>query len=70
MRRVAACPGTSASEAEAELRALRPKNTELEKIIEILEAPTSFFERECDPPCKMICRVIAEHRDRFGVVPI
>ena len=45
-------PATSASEAEAELRALRRKNAELEKTIEILKAATSFFARECDPPRK------------------
>ena len=42
----------SASEAEIELRALRRKNAELEKTIEILKAATSFFARECDPPSK------------------
>ena len=42
----------SASEAEIELRALRRKNAELEKTIEIVKAATSFFARECDPPRK------------------
>lgn len=41
-------PAASASDAEAELRALRRKNAELEKTIEILKAATSFFVRECD----------------------
>ena len=45
-------PAASASEAEIELRALRRKNAELEKTIEILKAATSFFARECDPPRK------------------
>ncbi|RZL77277.1 MAG: hypothetical protein EOP32_25485 [Rhodococcus sp. (in: high G+C Gram-positive bacteria)] len=45
-------PAASASEAEAELRAPRRKNAELEKTIEILKAATSFFARECDPPRK------------------
>lgn len=45
-------PSAAMSETEAELRALRRKNTELEKTIEILKAATSFFVRECDPPRK------------------
>lgn len=36
----------------AELKALRRKNRELEKTVEILKAATSFFARECDPPQK------------------
>ena len=32
-----------------ELRALKRKNTELERTIEILKAATSFFVRESDP---------------------
>lgn len=32
-----------------ELRALKRKNAELERTIEILKAATSFFVRECDP---------------------
>jgi len=51
----AAEAGTTVStttEADAEIRALRRKNKELEKTIEILKAATSFFARECDPPRK------------------
>jgi transposase len=40
--------GTSSQEKQ-ELRELRRKNRELEAIIEILRAATSFFARECDP---------------------
>jgi transposase len=37
------------SEETREIRELRRKNRELEQTIEILEAATSFFARECDP---------------------
>ena len=37
------------SEAAAEIRALKPRNSELEQTIEILKAATSFFVRESDP---------------------
>jgi len=37
------------SEAAAEIRALKRRNTELEQTIEILKAATSFFARESDP---------------------
>jgi transposase len=37
------------SEAAAEIRALKRRNAELEKTIEILKAATSFFVRESDP---------------------
>lgn len=36
-------------ELQAEVKALRRKNLELERSIEILKAATSFFVRECDP---------------------
>ncbi|WP_109325563.1 IS3 family transposase [Rhodococcus oxybenzonivorans] len=63
-------PAASASEAEAELRALRRKNAELEKTIEILKAATFFLRAGVRPATQVICRFIAEHRDQFGVVPI
>jgi transposase len=37
------------SAAAAEIRALKRRNAELEKTIEILKAATSFFVRESDP---------------------
>ena len=37
------------SEAVAEIRALKRRNAELERTIEILKAATSFFVRESDP---------------------
>ena len=37
------------SDDKRELRELRRKNRELEITIEILEAATTFFARECDP---------------------
>ena len=46
----AGATASTAAEADAEIRALRRKNNELEKTIEILKAATSFFARECDPP--------------------
>ena len=45
------------------------KNRELEETIEILKAATTFFVRE-RPATSLICTFIAEHRARFGVVPI
>jgi transposase len=41
--------GGVTSEAAAEIRALKRRNAELEQIIEILKAATSFFVRESDP---------------------
>ena len=38
-----------ASDAAAEIRALKRRNAELEQTIEILKAATSFFVRESDP---------------------
>ncbi len=35
-----------------EMRALKRKNAELERTVEILKAATSFFVRELDPPRK------------------
>ena len=37
------------SEAAAEIRALKRRNAELERTVEILKAATSFFVRESDP---------------------
>ena len=37
------------SEAAAEIKALKRRNAELERTIEILKAATSFFVRESDP---------------------
>ncbi len=37
------------SVAQAEIRALKRKNAELERTVEILKAATSFFARESDP---------------------
>ena len=37
------------SEAAAEIRALKRRNQELEKTVEILKAATTFFARESDP---------------------
>jgi transposase len=37
------------SDDKRELRELRRKNRELEIMIEILKAATTFFARECDP---------------------
>ena len=37
------------SEAAAEIRALKRRNAELERTVEILKAATSFFARESDP---------------------
>ncbi|MFC6009949.1 transposase [Nocardia lasii] len=42
-------------EMAAELKALRRKNRELEKTVEILKAATSFFARERDPPQTREC---------------
>lgn len=41
-------PGVSSGES-AEIRALKRKNAELERTIEILKAATAFFTRESDP---------------------
>ena len=41
-------PGVSSGES-AEIRALKRKNAELERTIEILKAATAFFPRESDP---------------------
>ena len=43
-------PHPVSEDVAAELKALRRKNRELEKTVEILKAATSFFARECDPP--------------------
>ena len=40
--------GVPSATAE-EIRALRRKNAELERTIEILKEATAFFVRECDP---------------------
>ncbi len=45
-------PQPVSEDTAAELKALRRKNRELEKTVEILKAATSFFARECDPPQK------------------
>ena len=45
-------PQPVSEDMAAELKALRRKNRELEKTVEILKAATSFFARECDPPQK------------------
>lgn len=37
------------TEAAAEIRALKRRNAELERTVEILKAATSFFVRESDP---------------------
>ncbi len=37
------------SETAAEIRALKRRNAELERTVEILKAATSFFVRESDP---------------------
>jgi transposase len=37
------------SEETRQIRELRRKNRELEQIIEILKAATTFFARECEP---------------------
>lgn len=37
------------SAAAAEIRALKRKNAELERTVEILKAATTFFARESDP---------------------
>ena len=44
-----AAPGVP-SESAAQIRELKRKNAELERTIEILQAATTFFVRECDPP--------------------
>src|SRR5437764_4100685 len=41
-------PGMTSGES-AEIRALKRKNAELERTIEILKAPTALFTRESDP---------------------
>jgi transposase len=41
-------PGVTSGES-AEIRALKRKNAELERTIEILKAATAFFTRESDP---------------------
>jgi transposase len=41
-------PGINSGES-AEIRALKRKNAELERTIEILKAATAFFMRESDP---------------------
>ena len=44
-------PGVSSGES-AEIRALKRKNAELERTIEILKEATAFFVRECGPLCR------------------
>ncbi len=38
-----------ATESAREIRELKRKNAEFERMIEILKAATGFFVRECDP---------------------
>jgi putative transposase len=58
------------SETARELRELRRKNRELEAMIEILKAATSFSAREVRRATPLICEFIDEHKDWFGVAPI
>ncbi len=57
------------SETAAEIRALKRRNADLERTVEILKAATSFFVRESDPHAADL-RVHRANRDRFGVAPI
>ncbi|MGQ4601644.1 IS3 family transposase [Nocardia sp. R6R-6] len=58
------------TEAARTIREQKRKIAELEQTIEILSAATFFLRAGERPATEVICEFIAEHRVRFGVVPI
>ncbi|WP_101463079.1 IS3 family transposase [Nocardia fluminea] len=58
------------TEAARTIREQKRKIAELEQTIEILSAATFFLRAGERPATAVVCAFIAEHRARFGVVPI